>query len=141
MALKNKQLTSDLKDALENLPLKNNDITQQVVNLLHQGKRPHEIRKMLVDGTLDPGVYYSESQAQNIVYTVKKTLEKEFRLASEYYSADLFDKLQHLYERAYLENDYKECREILKDISKLMGVGQNQVTIAKQDEIINIQFN
>lgn len=118
-------------------------INSTIINLIHTGKTTREIKDLLKEGFIDTNVKYSESQAHNLIYTIKKQMLTEFNEAKENLTAEIFDKFEHLYKKSYEAGDYKECRECLKEMEKIIGIGINQVNIArnKENEAIQIQFS
>lgn len=88
------------------------------------------------------GYKYEYETARSIYYTVKNELKQEAAEVRENLIEELTSKLTDLYSKNYEKNDFKECREVLNSMSKILGLtGGNRVELDKGDERIIIDFN
>lgn len=121
-----------------------NNLSDTIQNLLLSGKSYNYIIDLLASGKITDGDKFTKSQARNAIYLIKKQMKATFNENREYLESDLYEKFENLYAKSYEAGDFKECRECLKDIMKLSGIGTNSVTVAKdknQNELIQINFS
>lgn len=116
-------------------------IDEKVRNMILRGKSRSACIKFIQEESKRLGYENTESHASNIFHQVKSSLRSDIEEKHDEIIADITSKMYYLYSKNMENDDLKEARECLKEISKLVGVGLNQVNIAKKDEIINIQFS
>lgn len=116
-------------------------IDEKVRSMILKGKSRSQCLKFISSESKRLGFENSDSHCSNIYHQVKSSVVKEFDDCRDEMLADLTSKLYYLYERNFENNDLKECRECIKEISKLVGLGGNQVNIAKKDDTEVIQIN
>lgn len=133
---------TDLLNEIENLPAINmhDNLDDTIADMLQSGVKQRIIVELLTSGKITGGDMYSKSRAYNVIYLVKQKIKNEFERNKDYIVSDIYNKFEDLYDKAYKSGEYKECREILRDLGKYTGIGQNQVNISKPDENIVIKF-
>lgn len=122
--------------------LRNSAVREKVRQWLLAGKNNAYIIKQLEEDTLNIGYKYEYEHARNQLYEVKSQLRQEAAEIKENLVEELTSKLTDLYSKNYAKEDYKECREVINSINKILGLNNgNKVEIAHENEVINIQFN
>lgn len=118
-------------------------IDNKVRDMILRGKSRPDCLRYIKDESKRLGFENTDSHSSNIYHQVKTLLKKDFEESREDLLADIASKLYFLYEKSVSQEDYREARGCLTDIAKLVGIGGNQVNIAKSgdNEVINIQFN
>lgn len=110
--------------------------------MLLAGKSNSFITKQLEEDTFNIGHKYEFRTAQCLVSEVKAELRKEAAEIKEHLVEELTSRLTDLYTKNYDKGDYRECREVVNSINKILGLNNgNKVEIARENEVINIQFN
>lgn len=106
------------------------------------GKSNSFITKQLEEDTLGIGHKYDPDNTRSLIADAKKALRKEASEIKEHLIEELTSKLTDLYSKNYDRGDYRECREVINSINKILGLNNgNKVEIARENEVINIQFN
>lgn len=115
-------------------------IDEKVRNMILRGKSRPECMRFIQKESKRLGFENTESQSSNIYHQVKSSLKSELEENRDELLADIASKLYWLYNQNVEKEDLKEARECIKEVAKLIGIGQNQVNIQKENETIQINF-
>lgn len=117
-------------------------IDEKVRNMILRGNSRTSCMKFIANESKRLGFENTESHCSNIYQQVKSSLKTEIEEQRDELLTDITSKMYYLYAKNIENDDLKEARECLKEIGKLVGVGINQVNIArdKEKEVININF-
>lgn len=117
-------------------------VNDKVTSSLCMGVSKNKILKNLQEDSYGIGYKYSHAQAINIFYEIRKKMKDEFLEHKEMIMEDLYFKLTNLYSINYKNKNYKEARNCINDIAKMLGINStgNSITMNQNTGEVTISF-
>jgi hypothetical protein len=113
-------------------------------------KRKKELFEMVIRGVSKKNIIrytaekynIKERQTESYLAEIHEEIKDIFKAEKQAILSKYVVMMQDLYRRNYLAEDYKECRNILNDISdRLVGKAKSSIDITTDNNPISIELN
>lgn len=127
--------------------MKKGDKEQYKVNDAESKRRVSQIYALLMQGYQRKKITeyafkhwgIKERQADEYTKKAKLLVQDDFDDNIEYKRTEILAQYYDLYNKNYEEENYQECRNVLKQISDVLGVSVADIKV-KKDNVININL-
>lgn len=106
----------------------------QDITKIEREKRVQEVEQLIMQGaSVNDIIQYCAKTFkvnQRVVYDyiaeARESIKENFKTLfnPEYFKANIFKRLEDLYKNSYDIEDFKECRNILRDLRDMLGIDE-----------------